>query len=180
MLQCLGAPAERCAVMQEGLTREAAANCGGLVPPVAAGIHLQISRAVPIRRLAYGDSSRPNCFPILGGSQHPLPVPAQVIPGNEPRVQSMLNRITGLGARLALSGRGDPLHASGHAYRCAPAQQHSVVCSLPARMSNIRGMVRLPLGSASLLSACSLSDSCTPPAMPTAACRSCASALRVV
>lgn len=41
---------------------------------------------------------------------------AKVIPGNEPRVQSMMNRIAGHGADIAW-GREERLHASGHAYR---------------------------------------------------------------
>ncbi len=45
---------------------------------------------------------------------------AQVIPGNEPRVQSMMNRLAGMGVDIEF-GRNMQLHASGHAYRFAPA-----------------------------------------------------------
>ena len=46
-----------------------------------------------------------------------MPLAAQVIPGNEPRVQSMMNRLAHLGTNIAW-GREERLHASGHAYRC--------------------------------------------------------------
>ena len=41
---------------------------------------------------------------------------AKCIPGNEKRVQKMMNRISLLGPKIAM-GRGDTLHTSGHAYR---------------------------------------------------------------
>jgi hypothetical protein len=47
-------------------------------------------------------------------------VTLQVIPGNEPKVQSMMNRLAHLGANIAW-GREERLHASGHAYRCGSA-----------------------------------------------------------
>ena len=40
---------------------------------------------------------------------------AKAIPGNEKRVQKMLNSLSNLGA-LIVNGRNDGLHASGHAY----------------------------------------------------------------
>lgn len=40
---------------------------------------------------------------------------AKAIPGNEKRVQKMLNSLSNLGA-LIINGRNDGLHASGHAY----------------------------------------------------------------
>ena len=43
---------------------------------------------------------------------------AKVIPGNEPRVTQMMNNISALGPEIAM-GRGENLHTSGHAYRCA-------------------------------------------------------------
>lgn len=42
---------------------------------------------------------------------------AKVIPGNEVRVMRMMNRISEMGAEVAM-GRGENLHCSGHAYRC--------------------------------------------------------------
>eukprot|EP00793_Prasinoderma_coloniale_P002031 PRCOL_00002539-RA len=41
---------------------------------------------------------------------------AKCIPGNEKRVQKMMNKISLLGPKIAM-GRGDCLHTSGHAYR---------------------------------------------------------------
>ena len=50
---------------------------------------------------------------------------AKVIPGNEPRVTQMMNNISALGPEIAM-GRGENLHTSGHAYRCA---RHAACCS---------------------------------------------------
>ncbi|XP_057846342.2 ribonuclease J isoform X1 [Cryptomeria japonica] len=41
---------------------------------------------------------------------------ARIIPGNEPRVIKMMNRISELGPTIVM-GRGEKLHTSGHAYR---------------------------------------------------------------
>ncbi|KAH9325117.1 hypothetical protein KI387_005295, partial [Taxus chinensis] len=41
---------------------------------------------------------------------------ARMIPGNEPRVIKMMNRISELGPTIVM-GRGEKLHTSGHAYR---------------------------------------------------------------
>ena len=61
------------------------------------------------------------------------PPATQVIPGNEPRVQSMMNRLAHLGTNIAW-GREERLHASGHAYRCGSgALQVSIQVQVPAR-----------------------------------------------
>ena len=41
---------------------------------------------------------------------------AKVIPGNDPRVMQMMNRISALGPEIAM-GRNENLHTSGHAYQ---------------------------------------------------------------
>ena len=43
---------------------------------------------------------------------------ARVIPGNDTRVTQMMNDIAQQGPEIAM-GRGEALHTSGHAYRCA-------------------------------------------------------------
>ena len=79
--------------------------------------------------------------PLLGGCVHcrgllvahvdALGYPAtQVIPGNEPRVQSMMNRLAHLGTNIAW-GREERLHASGHAYRCGSGALHATKCKCP-------------------------------------------------
>ena len=42
---------------------------------------------------------------------------AKVIPGNETRVQGMMNALAGLGPSI-VDSRQDNLHTSGHAYQC--------------------------------------------------------------
>jgi mRNA degradation ribonuclease J1/J2 len=42
--------------------------------------------------------------------------PLQIIPGNDTKVMSMMNRIAELGPEIAMS-RDDNLHTSGHAYK---------------------------------------------------------------
>ena len=44
---------------------------------------------------------------------------AKIIPGNDTRVIQMMNHIARIGPEIAMS-RGENLHTSGHAYRCAP------------------------------------------------------------
>ena len=41
---------------------------------------------------------------------------ARVIPGNDPRVMQMMNRVSALGPEIAM-GRSENLHTSGHAYQ---------------------------------------------------------------
>ena len=45
-----------------------------------------------------------------------LSVALQIIPGNEKRVMKMMNKVSRLGPKVAMS-RTENLHASGHAYR---------------------------------------------------------------
>lgn len=84
----------------------------------------------------------PRCSSTAVGRLYALPVlfvahfeawgspVTQVIPGNEPRVQSMMNRLAHLGTNIAW-GREERLHASGHAYRCGSGALHGTKCNCP-------------------------------------------------